>query len=94
MRLRSQFRSLGLASLVAGVLATTPLSAQAPQYFDGGGYGPSEEVAVQAAIWDAEASAEAYGLYSCEMVGEPQIFPQAPGSRRAFTAQVTLRCEP
>lgn len=88
MRLLYPVRALGLMA----ALAATPLAAQAPEFFDGGGYGPTAEYAVQAAIWDAEATASAYGLFSCTLVGEPMVFPQPPGSRRAFTAQVTLRC--
>ena len=37
-------------------------------------------------------TASTYGLYNCTLVGEPSVFPQPPGSRRAFRAQVTVRC--
>jgi hypothetical protein len=94
MRLRSFVRTLVLAFALAGALATTPLSAVVLEFFDGAGYGPTEDYAVQAAIWDAEASASAYGLYRCELVGEPVVFQQAPNSRRAYRAQATLYCEP
>lgn len=63
-----------------------------PDLFDGGGYRPTAEYAVQAAIWDAETSASTYGLFDCIPVGEPAVFPQPPGSRRAVRAQVTVRC--
>jgi hypothetical protein len=63
-----------------------------PEFFDGGGSGPTPETAVQAAIWDAENTASGYGLFTCELVGEPQVFPQPPGSFRAFSAQVRLHC--
>ena len=92
MRLRFAARSAGMACLLAGTLITTPTPAAAAQTFDGAGYGPTSDYAVQAAIWDAEESAGAFGFYSCEMVGDPQVFPGAPGSRRAFRAQVTLSC--
>ena len=73
-------------------LPAAPLAAQAPELFDGGGYGPTAGSAVQAAIWDAETTASTYGLFDCQLVGEPAVLPQAPGSRRAFRAQVTVRC--
>jgi hypothetical protein len=94
MRLRSSVRTLGLAFALAGALTTNHLSAVVLDFFDGAGYGPTAEYAVQAAIWDAEASASAYGLYRCELVGEPTVFQQPPNSRRAFRAQATLSCEP
>jgi len=62
-------------------------------FFDGASFGPTEEVAVQGAIWDAEASASASGLFNCDLVGEPQIFPgPAPEFGRNFRAQVRLFC--
>jgi hypothetical protein len=94
MRLRSSVRTLVLAFALAGALTTTPLSAVGLEFFDGAGYGPTAEYAVQAAIWDAETSASYYGLYRCELVGESAVFQQPPNSRRAFRAQVRLYCEP
>jgi hypothetical protein len=94
MTLRSSVRTLGLAIVLAGVLATTPLSAVVMDIFDGGGYGPTAEYAVQAAIWDAETTASYYGLYRCELAGEPIVFPQPLNSRRAFRAQARVYCEP
>ena len=88
MRMRYSVRGVGLML----ALSAAPLGAQVPELFDGGGYGPTAEYAVQAAIWDAETTASTYGLYNCTLVGEPAVFPQAPGSRRAFRAQVTVRC--
>jgi hypothetical protein len=93
MRLRSFVRTLGLAFVLAGALTTTPLSAVVLEYFGGGGSGPTPETAVQAAIWDAELTASAYGLFRCELVGEPAVFRQPRNAPRAFSAQVTLRCE-
>ena len=72
----------------------TSSSAFVPEFFDGAGYGPTAETAVRQAIGDAEVSASAYGLYTCELVGEPAVFAQPPGSLRAFRAQVRLRCTP
>jgi hypothetical protein len=63
--------------------------------FDGGAYGPTPEVAVQSAIWDAEESASTYQLYTCQLVGEPRIFPGPnPEWGRNFSAQVTVECTP
>lgn len=94
MRMRFSTGALGLAIGLAGISLAPPLFAAAPEFFDGGGSGSTAEVAVQQAIWDAEASANAYGLYTCELVGEPAVFPQPSGSQRAFRAQVQLRCAP
>ena len=88
MRMRYFVRASGLVL----ALSAAPLAAQTPDLFDGGGYGPTAESAVQAANWDAEVTASTYGLYNCVLVGEPSVFPQPPGSRRAFNAQVTVRC--
>lgn len=64
-------------------------------FFMGGGYGPTPEVAVQAAFWDAVFSASDMQLYSCQMFDVPQIFPGPnPARRRNFTAQVTVGCIP
>jgi hypothetical protein len=94
MRLRSSIRTLGLAFVLAGVLSTTPFSADVQESFDGGGYGPTADHAVRMAIWDAEISASAYGYYSCDLAGEPMVFQQPPGSLRAFRAQAMLTCGP
>jgi hypothetical protein len=61
--------------------------------FTGGGFGPSPDVAIQSAIWDAEASAGDYQLFDCQLVGEILIFAR-PNARfgRNFTAQVTIAC--
>jgi hypothetical protein len=62
-------------------------------FFVGGGYGPTPEVAIQMAFWDAEASAQSFQRYACELVGEPQLFPGPnPARRRNFGAQVVVAC--
>jgi hypothetical protein len=94
MRLRFSVRNLGLALALAGTLITTSLSAFVPEFFDGGGSGSTAESAVQAAIWDAEITASGYGLFTCELVGEPAVFPQPPNAPRPFSAQVRLHCTP
>jgi hypothetical protein len=73
---------------------TSSSSAFIPEVFDGAGYGSTAETAVRQAIGDGETTASAYGLYTCELVEEPEVFPQPPGSLRAFRAHVRLRCTP
>lgn len=63
-----------------------------PEIFDGAGYGSTADTAVRQAIGDAEVTASAYGLYHCELVEDPAVFPQPPGSLRAFRAHVRMRC--
>jgi hypothetical protein len=92
--------SAGVRLFTDGGSGPTPeVAAQAvqtfvPEFFDGGGSGPTPETAVQSAIWDAENTASGYGLFTCELVGEPEVFPQPPGSLRAFSAQVKMHCTP
>jgi hypothetical protein len=64
--------------------------------FDGGGRGPTAEVAIRSAIGDAETSASAYQLYTCTPVGQPQVFESAndPNLGHVFRAQVTVSCTP
>lgn len=61
--------------------------------FTGGGYGPTPDVAIQGAIWDAEATASGYQLFNCRLAGQPLIFPGS-NSRwgRNFNAEATLVC--
>jgi hypothetical protein len=80
------------SSTAAGSAATS--FTFVPEFFDGGGSGSTPETAVQSAIWDAENTASGYGLLTCELVGEAAVFPQPPGSPRAFSAQVQLHCTP
>jgi hypothetical protein len=63
--------------------------------FTGAGFGPTVDVAIGSAIGDAEMSASAYQLFTCELVGEPSIFPGPnPEWSRNFSAQVTVACTP
>jgi len=84
------------AAILCFLAAWSPAVAQTDGlFFDGASFGPTEEVAIQGAIWDAETSAEAYQLYTCELVGEPQIFPGPnPEWGRKFRAQVRVFCTP
>jgi hypothetical protein len=93
MHMHSITRVPLIAALVA---AASPAVAQGGgMFFDGGGYGPTEDIAVQRAIEDAEVSASAYQLYTCELVGEPQIFPGThPVRGPVIRAQVRVFCKP
>lgn len=64
------------------------------EIFDGAGYGSTAESAVNQAIGDAKVTASSYQLYTCELVEEPEVFQQPPGSLRAFRAHVRMRCTP
>lgn len=72
--------------------AQTSSSVFVPEIFDGAGYGSTADSAVRQAIGDAKTTASAYGLYTCELVEEPEVFQQPPGSLRAFRAHVRMRC--
>lgn len=95
-------RRIGAALVVPGMVLFLGLIS-APEansqvgikLFTGGGYGLTPENAVQAAIEDAEASASAEGLYTCELVGEPSVFPRNdPNRGPSFSAEATLGCAP
>ncbi len=85
-----------IVALLCALTASSPAIAQdGGMFFDGASVGPTEEVAIQGAIWDAETSAQAYQLFTCELVGEPQIFPGPnPEWGRKFRAQVRVFCTP
>jgi hypothetical protein len=74
--------------------AQAPSFAFVPELFDGAAYGATAETAVRQAIGDAEVTASAYGLYTCELAEEPEVFQQPPDSLRAFRAHVRMRCKP
>jgi hypothetical protein len=75
-------------------VAQTSSAVFVPEIFDGAGYGSTAESAVRQAIGDAKVTASAYGLYTCELVEQPEVFQQPPGSLRAFRAHVRMRCDP
>jgi hypothetical protein len=85
------------AAILCSLPASSPVAGaqSSGMYFDGGGSGPTAEVAVRRAIEDAEVSASAYQLFTCEQVGEAQIFPR-PNDQfgRFFGAQVRVFCTP
>jgi hypothetical protein len=80
---------IAASSPVAGSTSSSPF---VPEFFDGAAYGSTAETAVRQAIGDAQTTASAYGLFMCELVEEPEVFQQPPGSLRAFRAHVILRC--
>lgn len=92
MRPHFSVQSLGLAFLLTGALAAAPAFAAYAQFFEGGGVGPTPEYALQAAIDDAQGTANFARYYDCEVVGDPLVYATAPGSNRAYAASVTLGC--
>ncbi len=87
--------SLVLAAALLGFVGASPASSSQfnPSYFTGGGFGPTAEVAIQSAIWDAEATASYFQLYQCQLVGEILIFARANARfGRNFNAEVTVAC--
>jgi hypothetical protein len=86
----------GVAAILCFLVASSPvIGLESSMLFMGAGFGPTPEVAIRSAIGDAETSASAYQLFTCEMVGEPSIFPGPnPEWGRNFRAGVTLACTP
>jgi hypothetical protein len=64
--------------------------------FTGAARGPTPEVAIQGAIWDAENSAASMYLYTCTPVGEPSVFEvfNHPYYGHTFLAQADVSCTP
>jgi hypothetical protein len=98
MTLRSRARSLG-TPLTIGAASVTALvmfasSASASGLWCGGGRGPTADIAIQSAIDDARNSASGEGLFTCELVGEPQVFESFndPNFGHIFRAQVNMAC--
>jgi hypothetical protein len=102
MKTRSTFyrRCAPLAAamaLVCSLATASPAMASQSEgmLFTGAGFGPTRETAIQSAIWDAETSAQAYQFYTCELVGEPRIFPGPnPAWNRNFSAEADVFCSP
>jgi hypothetical protein len=98
MILRSRTRLIS-APLTIGAAAVTALvmfasSASASGLWCGGGRGLTAETAIQRAIEDARTSASGEGLFTCELVGEPQVFEtfNDPNFGHIFRAQVNMAC--
>jgi hypothetical protein len=85
----------GVAVALLGAASSAPADSDG-MLFDGGGRGPTAEVAIRRAIDDAETSASAYQLYTCTPVGQPQVFESTndPNFGHVFRAQVSVSCTP
>jgi hypothetical protein len=92
-RITATLAVTGAVVALLGVASATATSGG--MLFDGGGRGPTAEVAIRSAIDDAVTSAGGSGLYTCTPVGEPQVFP-TPNDPfgRLFRAQATVSCAP
>ncbi|HEY7271793.1 MAG TPA: hypothetical protein VH502_03590 [Actinoplanes sp.] len=99
MNLRPGRRAGAGLVLAAGALTVVMLlgtPAMASPLFCGAGRGLTAQNAIQGALDDAQASAQAEGFYgACSTVGEPQIFEtfDDPYFGHLFRAQVTVSCE-
>jgi hypothetical protein len=92
--LRGFRRPLIAAAPALILLAAAPaLASQSGILFTGGGSATTPEGAIFGAIDDAQVSASALQLYTCELVGEPRVF-QYPGTRRPFAAEADMFCTP
>ncbi len=91
-KLRAVLIGFGTAMVLSTV--TSPVAGTgAADMFTGGGFGPTAQTAVQAAIWDAENSAYSSQMYSCQLAGEPLIFSRRhPYRGTTFNAEATLNC--
>lgn len=76
------------------VLALTTSAATASSLYCGAARGLTAEVAIQGAIEDAENSASGDGLFTCTLVGDPQVFEtfDDPYFGHLFRASVTMSC--
>ena len=99
MNTRSIHRSLRTPLLAAAsallLLAAAPaLASQTGMLFTGGGSGSTPEGAIFGAIDDAQASAGAMQLYTCELVGEPRVFHTPSRRIRPYSAEADMFCTP
>jgi hypothetical protein len=93
-RVLTRRRSIVAAGAGASVLALFAPIASAAAIYCGGGRGPTAEVAIQSAIWDAQSSAEGDGLFTCTLADEPKVaFIQNDPLRGDFwRASVNMTC--
>ena len=98
MSLRTHTRRIGttltMGAAAVTALALTTTSASAATLWCGGGRGLTAERAIQNAIDDATTSASGAGQFSCELVGDPQVFETFtdPIFGHLFRAQVNMSC--
>lgn len=87
---------LGIAAGAASLVVLVAPTAAASPIVDGGGRGPTAQVAIQSALDDAQVTAQSMGFYgACTIVGEPQVFEtfNDPNFGHVFRAQVQATCE-
>ncbi|GAB4059847.1 hypothetical protein [Catellatospora paridis] len=88
--------AVGVVAAAAALLVATvaPAMAGTAKEFTGGGRGLTPASAIQAAAWDAEASASAEQLYTCVQSGEPGVWEvfDHPYFGHVFFAEVTVSC--
>jgi hypothetical protein len=87
---------LGVAAGSMALVALVAPPAAASLLFDGGGHGPTAQVAIQRALEDAQITAQSVGFFgACTIVGEPQVFEafNDPNFGHVFRAQVSASCE-
>jgi hypothetical protein len=96
MTSRTRTRHRGVIALGAGLSAVAVLAptAVAGVFYCGGGYGPTADLAIRAAIEDAENSASGDRLFACTLLGEPFVgFVQNDPYRGDFyRASVNMTC--
>lgn len=92
----STLAAAGVAVSVLAVGAPPATADSSAKLFLGAGRGLTADVAIQGAIWDAEASAGAEQLFTCALVGEPTVFESTddPTFGHVFRAMVELSCTP
>jgi hypothetical protein len=93
MKLTSSNRKRLFVLLAAVLVAPASVVLADWGLFMGAGRGSTVQSAVHAAVEDAEGCAASVGLYSCTMVGEPEIWVgTGPNGGVRYTAQVSLDC--
>ncbi|WUH98368.1 hypothetical protein OHR68_33460 [Spirillospora sp. NBC_00431] len=88
-------RAAVASALALAFLGSTAAAAADSVLVDGGGYGTTRPIAIDAALDDARATAQSIGYYGpCVIVGDPQVFfdPADPYGR-FYRAQVQAQCE-
>jgi hypothetical protein len=94
-RRRARFALMVTAGAMALIVGTASPAAASP-LFCGASRGPTAEVAIQGALWDAQSSAQSEGFYgACTIVGEPSIFETRsdPNFGHIFRASLTATCQ-
>ncbi|GAA1377129.1 hypothetical protein [Catellatospora chokoriensis] len=95
---RRAVAAVGVAVAASALLmaAAAPAMAYTAKEFTGGGRGLTAASAIQAAAWDAEASASAEQLNTCVRTGEPGVWEvfDHPYFGHVFFAEVTVSCTP